>query len=114
MWSLLSKERKILVGVTVVVFLISATLIWQTFQTMQVFNQADAICQGAANGMSRDELKRYANSQRTSIVFLDNSTTNETATLGFSSLDKESCGCDITLSNNVVSNRSDTYCKTSG
>ena len=45
MLSLLSRQRKILLGVTVAAFFISATLVMKTYFTMQLFNAADA-CRG--------------------------------------------------------------------
>jgi hypothetical protein len=111
MLSLLTKQRKILLAITVVVFIISATLITQTYFTMQIFNHANTICDSVKPGMTRDELTRHAQNNRTTISYRRTGDTGREASLGFSNTAEDSCGCTITLSNDRVTEVSQTFCK---
>lgn len=112
MWELLSKERKILLGVTVVVFIVSATLIWQTYETMKTFNAADAICTGIKPDMTASQVKTIATQQQIPLAY-QKSAGAEKITLGFNTNRSESCGCEIDLKNNRVIRVNDTYCQRS-
>ena len=111
MLSLLSKERKILLAVTVIVFFIAAALIWQTYQTMQIFNAADSICKSIPMNMEKQDLIRLANNSRVSISFMADSGQNNQAIVGFTNKSSDACGCAVSLQNNRVSNIGDTYCR---
>ena len=111
MISLLTKERKILLGVTVVVFIVSATLIWQTYQTMQIFNAADAVCSTVRTGMNKAELFQHAKTNHTTISILEASGTSTQAKLGFTHTTEDSCGCMITLNDNKVTETTETFCQ---
>ena len=111
MLSRLTQQRKILLGITVVAFIIAATLITQTYFTMQIYNAADAICVSVAKGMSKDELSRHAESRQTPITFIINSDTTMQARMGFANTSKESCGCLITLKDNKVTEVGSTFCQ---
>ena len=83
MISLLTKERKLLLAVTVIVVIVSATLVWQTYQTMQIYNAADAVCSTVRTGMSKDELYRHAQANRTTISIIELNGLSNQAKLGF-------------------------------
>ena len=111
MISLLTKERKILLSVTVVAFIISATLIWQTYQTMQIYNAADDVCRTVRVGMNKDELYQHAKINRTTISIIEAGGVSHQAKLGFSHITEDSCGCMITLNDNKVTETTDTFCQ---
>lgn len=111
MISLLSKERKILLGVTVIVFIVSATLIWQTYQTMQIYNAADAVCTTVRTGMNKEELFQHAKVNKTTISIIEASGASTQAKLGFTRITEESCGCMVTLENNKVTKTTETFCQ---
>jgi hypothetical protein len=111
MWSLLSKERKILLAITVVVFVIAAGLIWQTYQTMQIFNAADSICKSVSVNMDKNDLISLAGNNRVSISFMADSQQTNQAILGFTDKTRDACGCVISLENNRVRTVGDTYCR---
>ncbi|MEE8379433.1 MAG: hypothetical protein V3R49_03565 [Gammaproteobacteria bacterium] len=111
MLSKLTQQRKILLGITAVTFIVAATLITQTYFTMQIYNAADAICTAAPKGMSKDELYRLAESKQTPITFMINSDTTTQARMGFASTSKETCGCLISLEKNKVTEVGDTFCQ---
>jgi hypothetical protein len=111
MLSLLSKEKKILLAATVIVFLVAAALIWQTYQTMQIFNAADMICKSVPVNMERNDLIRLANNNRTSISFMAESGQTDQAILGFTDKTSDACGCVVSLANDRVSSVGDTYCR---
>jgi|GEM_PF-3915506 len=111
MSSLLTKERKVLLGVTVVVFIVSTTLIWQTYQSMQIYNAADAVCSTVRTNMSKDELFQHAKINRSTISIIEASGTSTQAKLGFTHTAEDSCGCMITLNNNKVAEKTDTFCQ---
>ena len=111
MLSLFSKEKKILLVITVVVFLIAAALIWQTYQTMQIFNAADEICKSVPVNMEKQDLIRHAGSKRVSISFMADTGQTNQAILGFTDKTRDDCGCVISLQNNRVRNVGDTYCR---
>ena len=111
MLSLLSKEKKILLAVTVIVFFIAAALIWQTYQTMQIFNAADSICKSIPMNMEKQDLIRLANNNRVSISFMADSGKNNQAVVGFTEKSSDACGCAVSLQSNRVTNVGDTYCR---
>ncbi len=106
MWELLSKERKILLGVTVVIFIVSATMIWQTYQTMQIYNAADDICAAIKPDTHFNELVTYARSNNTALQELS----SDKLQFGFSSGTKESCGCHIIMQQDRVKHVEPTFC----
>lgn len=114
MLSLLSKEKKILLAATAIVFLIAAALIWQTYQTMQIFNAADTICKSVPVNMERNDLIRLANNSRTSISFMAEGGEADQAILGFTDKTSDACGCVVSLTNDRVSSVGDTYCRSAG
>jgi len=111
MISLLTKERKILLAVTVTVFIISATLVMQTYNTMQIYNAADAVCTTVRIGMEKDELYRHAQTNKTTISILEVNGQSNQAKLGFNHSSKESCGCMVSLNDNKVTEVTDTFCQ---
>ena len=111
MISLLTKERKILLGVTIVVFIVSATLIWNTYNTMQIYNAADAACSTVRIGMNKDELFQHAKVNRITISIIEASGVSTQAKLGFTHLTEDSCGCMVTLHGNKVTETTDTFCQ---
>ena len=111
MLSLLSKERKILLGVTVIVFLVASALIWQTWKTMQIFNIADAICQGVSTDMGKSDLIKLASNHRVSINFMTDTGQSSQAVLGFTDKTRDDCGCVISIEEGRVSHVGDTYCR---
>lgn len=111
MLSKLTQQRKILLGVTVVVFIVSATLITQTYFTMQIYNAADAVCTSVPVGMSENELSQHAESRQTPITFIINNDTTMQARMGFANTSKESCGCMISLVENKVTEIGSTFCQ---
>ena len=111
MWSLLSKERKLLLGVTIIVFLVASALIWQTWQTMQIFNAADAVCNSVTTGMEKGDLIRLASNQRVSLSFMADTEQTDQAVLGFTDKTQDACGCIISLEQDHVTNIGDTYCR---
>ena len=111
MLSRLTQQRKILLGITVVTFIIAATLITQTYFTMQIYNAADAICTSVSKGMNKDELSRLAESKQTPITFIINSDATTQARMGFASTSKETCGCLISLESDKVTEVASTFCQ---
>jgi len=111
MISLLTKERKILLSLTIVVFIISTTLIWQSYQTMQIYNAADTVCSTVRNGMTKDELYQHAKTNRTTISIIEAGGVSHQAKLGFTHITEESCGCMVALNNNKVAETTDTFCQ---
>ena len=111
MLSLLTRQRKILLAVTVVVFIISATLVMQTYQTMQIYNAADAVCSTVRIGMEKDELYRHAQTNQTTISIIQASGVSTQAKLGFTGTTEDSCGCMVSLKDNKVTEVTDTFCQ---
>ena len=111
MLSLLSRQRKILLGVTVAAFIISATLVMQTYFTMQLFNAADEACRTTRINMTKDELFKHAQSHKLTISIIEIDGVSNQAKMGFTHATEDSCGCMISLTDNRVSEVTDTFCQ---
>ena len=110
-FSRLSRERKVLLAVTVVVFFISATLVMQTYFTMQLYNAADAACRTTRINMTKDELFKHAQAHKLTISILEVNGVSNQAKMGFTHATEDSCGCMISLADNRVSEVTDTFCQ---
>lgn len=109
MWTLLSKERKMLLGVTVIVFLVSATMIWQTYHTLQIYNAADALCTDIKPGAGLADLHSFADANQTPLQEIS----SDKFRFGFSTTGKESCGCHVHFKNGQISSIEATFCVSS-
>jgi len=112
MFDLLTRERKTLLAVTAIVFIVSTTLIWQTYQTMQIYNTADAACTTVRTGMNKNELQQHAQSNQVNISIIEIDGQSNQAKMGFSANNKDSCGCMISLQDNKVTEKTETFCQT--